>query len=88
MRPMDSSGGVFRQAQQPGERAWTAAKRRVWEQEKLEASLSWPTGQGKMLAVGAARRQRRQSYTSGACGGRRLYSLNIMGKLITIELHF
>ncbi|MBL6961954.1 MAG: hypothetical protein ISR59_12680 [Anaerolineales bacterium] len=21
----------------------------VWEQERLEASLSWPTGQGKML---------------------------------------
>jgi len=28
----------------------------VWEQEKLEASLSWPIGQGKMLAVGAADR--------------------------------
>jgi len=41
-------------------RAWIClpapCRRHRWEQEKLEASLSWPIGQGKMLAVGAADR--------------------------------
>jgi hypothetical protein len=32
----------------------------AWEQEKPEASLSWPAGQGKMLENAA------ESHTSGA----------------------
>jgi len=33
----------------------------AWEQKKLEASLSGPTGREKMLAVGAAHAAKRES---------------------------
>ena len=54
----------------------------AWEQEKLETSLSWPTGQGKMPEKAAPYQQRRRS---GGVGVGRRFILQLSDNVINVR---